>query len=535
MTTLQRLRHCLAATFLIACASTAPAEPAGARIGAVIVRVEPIFDPADKRESRAVFRLADRLHIDTRESTLRAHLLFKPGDEYSQRVLDETARNLRDQRYIREPIVRPVAFHDGVVDVEVVVQDVWTTNPGASYGRAGGANSSGFEFEELNLLGFGKQVSLGYKQNTDRASYTAKWHDPTVLGTRWTDTVAITQSDDGHGYELGFERPFYSLDSRWSAGVSAMEDAGVDHLYSLGNEISAYSRETRTFDAHFGWSHGLREDHAHRWIAGFRQQIAEFAPEASVESATPALLPRGRELAYPYLRFESLEDDFETARNHDQIARTEDLYFGRRYAVELGWAAPAFGSDRSAAVFSAQAGRGLRLAQQRSLFLAGELSGRLENGSLTDALLSTSMRYYRPTGEQSMFFAGLSGALGHRLDADHELVLDGEFGLRGYPLHYQNGNSRVLLTLEERVFTDWNLWRLAQIGGAVFIDTGRTWGPALGGGESLGMLSDVGFGLRLGNSRSALANVLHLDVAFPLGGDPSIRNVQFLIQTRRSF
>jgi hypothetical protein len=69
----------------------------------------------------------------------------------------------------------------------------------------------------------------------------------------------------------------------------------------------------------------------------------------------------------------------------------------------------------------------------------------------------------------------------------------------------------------------------------VFIDTGRTWGPALGGGESLGMLSDVGFGLRLGNSRSALANVLHLDVAFPLGGDPSIRNVQFLIQTRRSF
>jgi hypothetical protein len=45
----------------------------------------------------------------------------------------------------------------------------------------------------------------------------------------------------------------------------------------------------------------------------------------------------------------------------------------------------------------------------------------------------------------------------------------------------------------------------------------------------------VGFGLRLGNSRSAQGNVLHLDVAFPLDGDSSINNVQFLIQTKKSF
>lgn len=41
--------------------------------------------------------------------------------------------------------------------------------------------------------------------------------------------------------------------------------------------------------------------------------------------------------------------------------------------------------------------------------------------------------------------------------------------------------------------------------------------------------------LRLGNKRSALGNVLHLDVAFPLDGGRSISQVQFLVQTKRSF
>jgi hypothetical protein len=540
MTTPQRLRLPFAALFpvffagavLAGSGATNPEAP-GMRIGTVTLRIEPIFDADNPREARAVFRLADRLHVDTRASSLRSLLLFAPGDAFSQRLLDETARNLRTQRHIRDPIVRPVAIHDGLVDVEVLVRDVWTTNPGASFGRAGGANSSSLEFEELNLFGFGKQVSIGYKQSSERTSYTAKWYDPSLLGTRWRDTIAVTQSDDGEGYELALEHPFYALDARRSMGISAIRDSRIDRFYSLGHEVAAYAHEANTLDAYVGWSNGLRDARTRRWVAGYRSEIADFSqlPDASLEAA----LPGHRALAYPYLRFESIEDDFETARNRDQIGRTEDLCFGARYALELGWASDAFGADRSAVMVRALASRGLRLAGERSLFVSGEASGRLESGSPTDALIAGQVRYYHPTGTRSLFFAAVSGAVGRNLDADHELRLDGEEGLRGYPLHYQSGSSRVLLTLEERVFTHWTLFGLAQIGAAAFVDAGRTWGPSVADAESLGLLSDVGVGLRLGNSRSALANVLHLDVAFPLGGDASIRQAQFLIQTRRSF
>ena len=44
-----------------------------------------------------------------------------------------------------------------------------------------------------------------------------------------------------------------------------------------------------------------------------------------------------------------------------------------------------------------------------------------------------------------------------------------------------------------------------------------------------------GFGLRLGNARTGLGNVIHVDFAFPFDGDASIKRVQFLVETRQEF
>ena len=66
-------------------------------------------------------------------------------------------------------------------------------------------------------------------------------------------------------------------------------------------------------------------------------------------------------------------------------------------------------------------------------------------------------------------------------------------------------------------------------------DMGATFGRDPLGTPSQGLLRDVGVGLRLGNARSARGNVLHIDVAKPLDGDPSLRGLQFLIETRKSF
>ena len=73
------------------------------------------------------------------------------------------------------------------------------------------------------------------------------------------------------------------------------------------------------------------------------------------------------------------------------------------------------------------------------------------------------------------------------------------------------------------------------MGAAVFFDAGRTWGNRYGNAGGDGVLRNVGFGLRLGNTRSGQGRMLHIDLAFPLDGDDGIDDVQFLIQSRKSF
>jgi hypothetical protein len=514
------------------CPSIAELEAQGTTIRAVDVEQLPIFD--DDPDLPSLYRWADRLHIDTRDAAIEAHLLFGPGDAVSQRLVDETLRNLRDLRYIREPTVRATDCRDGAATLVVAVREVWTTNPGISFGRSGGENSGGIKLEELNLLGRGKQLSFELSKDADRSSYTLHWHDPDVAGSRWVSDVAYRDSDDGQGWGLSFQRPFYSLDSRWSTGVALGEDETIEPVYRLGERIAGYGRQAEFAEFRFGRSDGLQNGWTRRTIFGFRREHSDF--DVTPDEAAPATLPEDRHLDYPFLRIEAIQDDFATIRNRDQIARTEDQEFGLRYALELGWSTTALGADRNAPLLHADVSRGWRLGLDDTMFADAALTTRIEGGSPVDSLLSASLRYYHPTGRNNVFYAGAFASAGHALDTDHELTIGGDSGLRGYPLRYQAGSGTALVTIEERFFTKYQLWKLADVGAAIFFDMGKAYGETpFGPSEDLGLLKDVGFGLRLGSTRSALGNVIHFDVAFPLDGDPSIDNVQFLIQTKRSF
>jgi hemolysin activation/secretion protein len=491
-----------------ACGALPELEAQGYRIGSIRIRNLPIFEPGADGELSAPFRFANDLHIDTRDSVIESQLLFRKGDPVSQRLFEETERNLRDRRYLREPSVRAVHCHDGVADVEVTVREVWTTNPGISFERTGGANAGGITLQELHLLGLGKELSFELSKDVARSFYTLHWRDPNVRNSRWIMDLALRESDDGQGWSAMAERPFYALDSRWSTGLALQQDETVDPVYRLGERVAGYRRQAEFAELRYGRSHGLQGDWTRRMSFGFRREHSEF--DVAPDEAMPAVMPSDRRLDYPFIRFEGMQDDFETTQNRDQIARTEDQRFGTHYALEAGWSSPALGADRDALLLHAEASHGWRLGTEDTMFADAALTTRIEGGSALDSLLSGSLRYDRPTG--------------------------GGAGLRGYPLRYQAGSTTALMTLEQRFFTKYSLWKLADVGAAVFFDAGRAWGePGLGPAENLGLLKDVGFGLRLGTSRSALGNVIHVDVAFPLDGGRSIDSVQFLVQTKRSF
>ena len=86
-------------------------------------------------------------------------------------------------------------------------------------------------------------------------------------------------------------------------------------------------------------------------------------------------------------------------------------------------------------------------------------------------------RYYFRQSPRRLLFLGLSAERwAHNLDADQQILLGGDTGLRGYPLRYQAGDGRWLFTAEQRFFTSWYPFQLFNVGAAVFYDMGATWG-----------------------------------------------------------
>jgi hypothetical protein len=283
----------------------------------------------------------------------------------------------------------------------------------------------------------------------------------------------------------------------------------------------------------YGWSAGLREGWTRRWRAGVVYHDNVFGPPDDPIRAGP--VPEDRTLVYPYISLELIEDRYTETMNHDQIGRTEDFFLGTRLSASIGWAGESLGSDRDAWVLSAAASRGYGTPADRMLLLEARASTRLESGDVENGLVRGSIRYYHKQSEKRLFFMTLHGAVSENLDLDNPLQLGGDSGLRGYPIRYQTGEASAVFTIEQRYFTDWYPWRLFRVGGAVFGDLGRTWGDNPVGGPSLGLLKDVGFGLRLAPTRGGTEKVIHIDVAFPLDGDDSLDSVQISVEGKRSF
>jgi outer membrane protein assembly factor BamA len=508
-------------------------EAQGAEIGAIEIERQDVFDLSDPEENNWLFRLANRLHIITREKVIRKQLLIVSGEDYSKRLADETERILRQNGYLHDAKITPVRYENGVVDLRVTTRDLWSLQPELSLSRSGGENSTKIGLEEANLFGRGQKIRIMNDKDVDRESRIFQFSD-NHLGRSWVSAfLHIADNSDGHSNQLKAIRPFYQLDARWTAGTILYDDDRREALYELGNEAAEYQHERDYYSAFYGWSKGLRNGRARRWTAGFVYDDNRFAEV--VNGTLPAKIPPDRKLVYPFLGFESVEDQFETSVNRDQINQTEDFMMGTRVSAVLGWSDTSMGADRDALLYSGAISRGFGNAREDSLLLSTSIQGRLESGKATNQLVNIEATYYQKQSEKRLFFASIEGTAGHALDVDNPVRLGGDTGLRGYPLRYQNGESKLLTTIEQRYYTDWYPFRIIRVGGAVFADVGRVWGPSPVGEERLGWLTDVGFGLRLALTRSSSRKVIHIDLAFPLNGDSSIDSVQFLVESRRSF
>ena len=513
--------------------SFAEMEAAGARIGTVRVVPREIFDLSEPGEDNALFRWANRAHVETHPRVIERALLFKPGDRLSVRRLEEAERVLRGNRFIGDVQFRATAYHDGLVDIDVLTRDTWSLDPGISVGRSGGTTTGGIHLKEYNLLGTGTSLQLGRTRGVERTGTEIQLANDHAFGP-WTGfAVDHASTSDGRRDAVAVARPFYALDARSAAGLVVSRDDRVDAIYNAGDVVSEYRHRQRRAEAFAGWSAGLAEGRVHRYSVGW--QHIDNTYEREPGRVAPPRLPGDERLSGPFLRWQLVEDRFQREVNRNLIGRPEFYALGVQSTVQVGWASTAFGSTRDTLLYAGAVSGGWEPSPDETVLAAASIAGQGADGHVRRLRFNVQSQYYLRQGPRWLFYAGGGVDVLARPDIGDLLPLGGDNGLRGYPLRYQSGSRRALFTVEERFYTDLYIWRLFRIGGAAFADVGRAWGGWNENRFNRGWLGDVGAGLRIVSTRSAFSNVLHVDVAVPVHAARDVKRVQFQLRTRSSF
>lgn len=508
-------------------------ERAGTLIRAVRIKTGNVFDLNDPRENLRPFAWVNALHIVTRPGVIESVLLFRAGDVVSKQKIEESERLLREKNTLHDVAIRAVNVADGAADIEVETKDAWSLNLGGSVSSTGGARKTSLDLTELNFLGTGVRLGLSRRSDSERkgtmveAGYGKAFDGWTELNALWS------RFDDGSRRAFSIVRPFYALDTRWAAGVSADRNDRIDTLYREGNTAAEYRHVSRTGTVFAGVSRGLVDGWTTRWVAGV--QVVDHDYATLPGRLAPATQPVDSRSRAPYLEARWIEDRFVKLRDRNQIGRDEFLTMGLDARVAIGYAFGGLRSTSPALIGNATVSRGFAPAPEQNLLATAQWDRRI--GSTGEALdqFGAGFRWFIPQSRHWLLYASGSAQTVVGGGAADQFLLGGQNGLRGYPARYQTGTRRALFTVEQRYYSDWYPFRLLRVGGAAFYDVGRAWGGEYQNRVNSGALRDAGVGLRLAVDRAAFANVLHLDVAFPLDRVGDVKKRQFVVKTEVGF
>lgn len=214
--------------------SDAAAVPTTSRDNALNYNGRPIrkilittFDPLgysanfEKKTDKRLDDLANRLHMKTRQFTIRNYLLFKEGDAFNAQQIYESERILRDTRFINRVSIKPVEISGENDSVDVVIRalDSWSLRP---MGDLSG-KKLGVSLAEENVLGMGHELSGRYRINlkTKQNYMVGRYVANNLFGTYINAKLEGEKDfDDNENAYFNLNREFVSPLTRWGGGAS---------------------------------------------------------------------------------------------------------------------------------------------------------------------------------------------------------------------------------------------------------------------------------------------------------------------------
>ena len=521
-----------------------------ARVDSIIIQVHNAFDGSrvnwDFEES--LFKLGNRLHINTRDKTIIKHLLFSQGDQVTREILIESEMNLRRKNFLADAIIEVEEKSEQDIVIHVTVFDQWSTTPGTGLKRVGNQVTYWAGLSENNLLGTGQSISISLHKELRTKGTTFYYLNP---GTRTGDLYFSTyysKNDDGFSFGSSLSKPILSKTQKHSFFATYRESNSSMWYYYDGNSIDAenstafVSGETNLLAKFEDVSKrtttlGLTQSHGYqtKLNVSLFTRLHEQSNQGNTVSNDTALMDeltiRERDDVLAGISVSLNQKTYTRTRNLNKLKWTEDFDKIKNVSFTLGRNFQGLGANNNDYMLGFQANYTDVFRTRHFLSARTNLNYFLsQEGKKQDGQFEANIRYKTKlrSNVNGSVFTYWKNNIG-RLKTD-QLLLGESNGLNGYPNFYFANQNLVLLNTELILIPDLEFLTVIPAV-AVFTSTGNTFSDPEKF-ELNNLHSAVGIGLRLGLSRSAEKSVSHINLAWPL--DPLMKGPIFSIQSRKN-
>lgn len=488
-------------TLFVAFGFSVIAQP---RFGNIYIENGNVFDST---ESNALYvkDVMNALHTITKPYVIQDELLFRKDDELTEQTILETERNLRQTGLFTEVRIELDSTGFDYYDVYVVTKDRWSLTPSLLYGTGGGISEYGGRISEKNLLGTGNKLEFEglYRNEND-----IKWQGyaalemPRVFRSDFSLLASLRANRFRTDQNINFIDPYRNTQDLLSYGMLLQNSFGSDFLYlnNLDTAILLPFQE-RIGQAYF--SRAINKDNR----LFFTGLVEYNQTDRGIPQSRRAFDNSGKIL----IQFSSLSQKFIPVERVN-LFRTEDLVVGGYGRVVLGKIFPIESSGDNLLYLG---GQGEQSYYDGTNYLFGQLTA---GSAFKGAVASYTYQEFLGLGfhrldENITLAASFRQQTAWRWGALRQLILDNDFGLRGYDANRFAGDNRLLANAEIRYFTGLDLW-LFDFELAGFYDIGTVWDQSIKITESQ-FYNSVGLGLRFHSRKtSGEHSIFRVDFAY---------------------
>ncbi len=355
-----------------------------------------IYDSA-KKVKKTVTKLANTLHVDTRQKIIRKHLFIHKDKPLNPHELADNERFLRDKDFILDSriVVTPIEGTDSV-DLTVITRDVFSL--GATAG--GSPTAPKFGVYDANVDGRGQRVQVNMLFDPDRSpnlGYGLLYRKSSIFGSLTNLELQYTQLNNG--FSFGDEHEYATLvrldrqlvspytrlagggeiSRNWSANVNEKPDSTfLQYSYML-------------YDAWIGYNIGIKKDISNRnrkflavrYVDGYYTQQPEQELYRDVRKYNDI---------FGYLaELTFYKQNYYKTRYVFGFGRTEDIPYGFTLGITGGYVNQ-LRIDRPYSAVKFNYGKANR--KGNFIQLGAEAGGYLRNNEFEDIIVESGFAYF---------------------------------------------------------------------------------------------------------------------------------------------